>query len=105
MQLDSNMKRYATTRQKLDKSGTRVYGTTYYPQIPIENADEFIFVKDGDRFDSLAFKYYNDVTLWWVIAKANGIKGKAAVSVDEILRIPGNITRILENFRNINRTG
>ena len=99
------MKRYSTTRQKLDKSGTRVYSTTYYPQIPIEDNDKFIYPKDGDRLDTLAYKYYGNTTLWWVIAKANGIKGKAAVSVDEILRIPGNITRILENFRKINRTG
>jgi len=97
-----NMKRYATTIQKLDKSGTRVYGTTYYPQIPIENADEFIFVKDGDRFDSLAFKYYGDTTLWWVIAKANGLKGKPVLPTGRIIRIPSDITNIIENFKNLN---
>jgi len=99
------MKRYSTTRQKLDKSGVIVYGTTYYPQIPVEDTDKFVYPKDGDRLDTLAYRYYGDTTLWWVIAKANGIKGKVAVSVDEILRIPGNITTILENFRKINRTG
>ena len=99
------MKRYSTTRRKLDKSGVEVYRTTYYPQIPISDNDKFVRPVDGDRLDTLAYRYYGDITLWWVIAKANGIKGKAALSVDEILRIPGNITRILENFRNINRTG
>ena len=99
------MKRYSTTRQKLDKSGVRVYGTTYYPRIELDDSDKFIYPKDGDRLDSLAYSFYGDTTLWWVIAKANGIKGKVAVSVDEILRIPGNITTILENFRRINRTG
>ena len=99
------MKRYSTTRKKLDKSGTRVYGTTYYPSIELDDSDKFIHPKDGDRLDTLAYKYYGNTTLWWVIAKANGIRGKVAVSVDEILRIPGNITRILENFRKINRTG
>ena len=99
------MKRYSTTRQKLDKSGVRVYGTTYYPKIPISDNDKFVHPIDGDRLDTLAYRHYGDTTLWWVIAKANGIRGKVAVSVDEILRIPGNITRILENFRKINRTG
>ena len=99
------MKRYSTTRQKLDKSGVIVYGTTYYPQIPIEDTDKFVFSKDGDRLDTLAYRYYGDTTLWWVIAKANCIKGKVAAPVDELLRIPGNITVILENFRKINRTG
>ena len=99
------MKRYLNTKRKINKTGQRVYGTTYYPRIEIEDSDTFIYPKDGDRLDTLAYKYYGDITLWWVIAKANGIKGKAALSVDEILRIPGNITRILENFRRINRTG
>ena len=99
------MKRYATTKRKLDKSGVEVYRTTYYPQISVSDDDKFIYPKDGDRLDTLAYKYYGDTTLWWVIAKANGIKGKVVVSVDEILRIPGNITRIIENFRRINRTG
>ena len=99
------MNRYSTTKKKIDKSGIRVYSTTYYPEISVSDSDAFIYPKDGERLDTLAYTYYNDVSLWWVIAKANGIRGKVAVSVDEILRIPGNITRILENFRKINRTG
>ena len=99
------MKRYATTKRKLDKSGVEVYRTTYYPQIPISDNDKFVRPVDGDRLDTLAYRYYGDITLWWIIAKANGLKGKAGVSVDNILRIPGNIAKIIENFRKINRTG
>tara|TARA_R100000030_G_scaffold28762_2_gene21268 strand:+ start:934 stop:1236 length:303 start_codon:yes stop_codon:yes gene_type:complete len=99
------MKRYSTTRQRLDKAGMRVYSTTFYPQIPISDSDQFIYPKDGDRLDTLAYRYYGDTTLWWVIAKANGIKGKVAVSVDDVLRIPGNISIIMENFRRINNNG
>ena len=99
------MKRYSTTRRKLDKSGVEVYRTTYYPQIPISDNDKFVRPVDGDRLDTLAYRYYGDITLWWVIAKANGIKGKVVTSVDEVLRIPGDISRIIENFRKINKTG
>ena len=99
------MKRYSTTRRKLDKSGVEVYRTTYYPQIPISDNDKFVRPVDGDRLDTLAYRYYGDITLWWIIAKANGIKGKVVTSVDDVLRIPGDISRIIENFRNINRTG
>ena len=99
------MKRYSTTKQKLDKSGTRVYSTTYYPEIPIDNNDVFIISKEGDRLDNLAHKYYSDNTLWWVIAKANGIKGISALRPGENLRIPLNIQKIIENFRNINKSG
>ena len=99
------MKRYETTKRKIDKSGIRVYGTTYYPEIPLENEDKFIYAKVGDRLDSLAHKFYNDITLWWVIAKANGLKGKPALTHGEVLRIPSNIITIVENFRQLNKTG
>tara|TARA_A100001515_G_scaffold75456_2_gene60037 strand:- start:2800 stop:3099 length:300 start_codon:yes stop_codon:yes gene_type:complete len=96
------MKRYETTPIKTDKSGIRVYSTTYYPDIPLDDSDEFISVIDGDRVDLVANRYYGDVSLWWVIAKANGIKGKAALTPGDVLRIPGNINQIIENFENLN---
>jgi len=99
------MKRYTTTRKRIDKAGIRSYSTTYYPTIPIENNDIFIYTKDGDRLDNIAYKYYGDNTLWWIIAKANGIRGIMALDVGTSLRIPGNVTRIVERFRNINKAG
>ena len=99
------MKRYSSTKQKFDKSGVRIYSTTYYPEIPISNNDSFIVSKEGDRLDNLAHKYYSDNNLWWVIAKANGIKGKSALKPGENLRIPLNIQRIIEDFRNVNKSG
>ena len=96
------MNRYKTTPIKTDKSGIRVYSTTYYPDIPLDDSDEFISVIDGDRVDLVANRYYGDVSLWWVIAKANGIKGKAALTPGDVLRIPGNINRIIENFNDLN---
>ena len=96
------MKRYETTPIKTDNSGIRVYSTTYYPDIPLDDSDEFISVIDGDRVDLVANRYYGDVSLWWVIAKANGIKGKAALTPGDVLRIPGNINRIIENFNDLN---
>ena len=75
------MKRYSSTRRKRDKSNITSYTTTMYPSIPIENSDKFIVTKIGDRLDTLAHRYYGDITLWWVIAKANGIKGKIALDI------------------------
>ena len=99
------MKRFTDIKKRLSGNGKRYFINTVLPDVPLSREDVYIITQDGDRLDNLAYKYYGDTTLWWVIAKANGIKGKAAVSVDEILRIPGNITTILENFRKINRTG
>lgn len=96
------MKRYNNTPRKIDKSGIRVYQTTYYPEIKISDSDVFIMPKEGQRLDNLAYKYYGDTTLWWIIAKANGIKGVAVPPIDEPIRIPGNITNIIENFNDLN---
>jgi hypothetical protein len=95
--------RYSKTRIKRDKSGIKLYSTTYYPDISIEDEDTFIYPSFGERLDTLAHKYYNDVSLWWIIAKANGIKGKLTPSVDTQIRIPSNIPKILEDFDNLNK--
>tara|TARA_B100001059_G_C17827057_1_gene582049 strand:- start:930 stop:1229 length:300 start_codon:yes stop_codon:yes gene_type:complete len=99
------MRRYSTTRTKRDKSGVSVYRTTLYPEIPIENADQFIYSKIGDRVDSLASKYYGDNTLWWIIAKANGIRGKIALSPATLLRIPSDVETIVQRFIELNQEG
>ena len=95
--------RYSNTKIKRDKSGIRVYKTTYYPDIPIKDTDQFIYPHFGDRLDVLAHKFYGDVTLWWVIAKANGLKGKMYAPQNTEIRIPGNVSKVLEDFYNLNR--
>ena len=95
--------RYSNTKIKRDKSGIRVYKTTYYPDIPISDNDQFIYPRYGERLDLLSYKFYGDVTLWWVIAKANGLKGKLYVPQDTEIRIPGNVSKVLEDFNNLNK--
>jgi len=94
--------RYSNTKVKRDKSGIRVYKTTYYPDIPISDNDQFIYPRFGERLDLLSYKFYGDVTLWWVIAKANGLKGKMYVPQNTEIRIPGNVSKVLEDFNNLN---
>jgi len=96
------MKRYDNNKIKIDKDGKRVYTTTYYPPIPLTNSDQFIQTKVGTRLDNLAQVYYGDSTLWWVIAKANGIKGFTSLKSNTKLRIPSNISEILEKFKQLN---
>ena len=97
--------RYQTTKTKKSKEGFRTYTTTYYPNIPISDSDTFILAKAGSRLDSLANEYYGDTKLWWVLAKSNGIRGKIALKAGELIRIPGNITKIIDDFEAINETG
>lgn len=84
----------------------RVFASTLYPKILIDSSDIFITSKWGDRLDLLANTFYNDVTLWWVIAQANGI-GKGTLNVEPglQLRIPRNIAKIMADLETINKEG
>lgn len=98
------MSRYRFTGIKIDKNtGNRVQKTTLYPEIKIEDGDQFIYPLDGDRMESIAYRFYGDSTLWWIIAKANGIRdGSFGLKPDEKIRIPSNVPQILSDLRAIN---
>ena len=96
------MNRYKNNRRKIDKSGKRVYGTTYYPEIPLHNSDTLYQTTVNDRLDNLAFSFYEDSSLWWVIAKANGIKGKMVLESGTVIRIPGNVSKVIHDFKKLN---
>ena len=94
------MSRYDFTPMKLNKDGKRVFKPTIYPRIPIRDSDIFIYPKFGDRLDNLAFKYYGDVSLWWIIAKANNLDAAhIGLEVDNQIRIPINIQPILTKLK------
>ena len=38
------------------------------------DGDQFIFPFDGDRLDSLAQRYYGNVTKWFIISEANNLE-------------------------------
>ncbi len=51
----------------------------------------------------IAHEFYGDVTLWWIIAKANiMIHGTLAVEPGIKLRIPIDTETILNNFYRLN---
>lgn len=94
--------RYTYTRLKKNKDGKRVFKPTMYPKIPIRDSDIFIYPKFGDRLDNLAQKYYNDVSLWWIIAKANNLdKAEIGLNVEKQIRIPMEIDIILNKLKNM----
>ena len=84
--------------------GKRVYITTQYPKIYPTSSDTIVISNEGDFLDSLAYKYYGDPTLWWVIALANGIgKGRMSIPSGIQIRVPFNINEILVQFHNLNQ--
>lgn len=58
--------------------------------IPLSKNDDYVQITltEKDRLDLLAYKYYGNALLWWVIALANDIYDPFDVPVGSILRIP-----------------
>lgn len=81
------------------------YKGKYYPNIPLSESDVYVITTVGDRLDSLAYSYYNDPTLWWVIAVANNNATKGALypAPGTQLRIPTEINGILQQINNFNQ--
>lgn len=75
--------------------GKRVYSSNKLPIIPIGDRDIYIVANETTTLDSLALKYYRDSTLWWVIARANGIGFGYSVEAGKQIRIPFSIERFV----------
>lgn len=97
------MKRYANISVINRYDGKRVYLTTSYPTIIPSDNDFIIITNEGDYLDTLAYRYYGDPTLWWVIAMVNNIgKGRLSIEPGLSLRIPTNINEIIDKFNKLN---
>jgi|TARA_R110000803_G_scaffold86268_2_gene152629 hypothetical protein len=93
--------RYTNNETKNTNDGRRVYRSKIYPQIPLSDNDIYVATETGDRLDSLAYQYYKDASLWWIIASANNIHNAPLGLIDgTILRIPQNYIEINNNFIN-----
>ena len=98
------MRRYISTPITTRWDGKRVYKTTSYPIILPSTTDLQIVSNETDYLDTLAYKYYGDPTLYWIIAVANpGLgKGRMSVPMGLTLRIPTNVNSITDQFNKSN---
>lgn len=99
------MSRYTNIPKTKTNNGTRLYKTVKYPEIPRGNNDVYVITTDGDRYDILAYRYYKDKSLWWVISSANAeyTQGSLYPPVGVQLRIPGNLNSILTAYDALNQ--
>lgn len=82
---------------------SQYYTNNIYPDIPLSNDDNYIITTLGDRLDLLAYDFYGDVNLWWIIASANSLPGDSLFPEPGMqLRIPVDIQNILNSYRSIN---
>ena len=95
--------RYSNNETKKTVVGRTVYKPKIYPNIPLRDDDLYVATETGDRLDTLAYDYYRDSTLGWIIASANNIHNAVFGFEDgTILRIPLNYIEIVSNQTKIN---
>lgn len=93
--------RYENNEEKKLNDGRRVYRSRIYPNIPKKDTDIYIATQGGDRLDTLANQFYDDSSLWWIIATANNLHDAPFALPDgTILRIPIDKVEIINKFRN-----
>lgn len=91
--------RYQNELKKKTFDGREVYRVKIYPNIPLRDDDIYVATEMGDRLDTLAYDFYENSSLWWIIASANNIhSAKFGFEPGTVLRIPQNYIEILRNF-------
>ena len=97
--------RYRDISRLRTTDGIDYIANTIYPEIPLSDQDYYVISTGGDRYDTLAQQFYNDHTLWWIIAAANNSERASLVVEPGVqLRIPADTQEALERFRQANKT-
>jgi len=97
--------RYTHTKLFKTDSGKRYYSSTFYSEIEKTDRDTYIISDRETRLDLLAYDYYDDAELYWVIAICNNIQGSIFVTPGMQICIPnrsrlGEIISKLETLNN-----
>lgn len=94
--------RYENNPTKKTIDGREVYKSKIYPNIELRDTDLYVATETGDRLDTLAHQFYNDSSLWWIIASANNIHDAPIGLVEgTVLRIPEAYISIIRDFKNV----
>ena len=89
--------------KKLDGVRNQYYVNNIYPDIPLSGDDSYVISVAGDRMDLIAFDFYGDVNLWWVIASANALAGDSLyLEPGQQIRIPSNLPGVINQYKRIN---
>ena len=97
------MARYNTILKT--NQGVPYFKGKVYPNIPLSANDIYVITTIGDRLDYMAYTYYRDSELWWIISSANNniTKGSLFPVPGTQLRIPSDINSILDQFNKFNQ--
>ena len=88
---------------KQNDTGSQYYLNNLYPSIPLSNDDNYVITVLGDRLDLLAFDFYGDSSMWWIIASANALPGDSLyLEPGSQLRIPIDVSGVINQYKLIN---
>jgi phage tail protein X len=95
--------RYSDIKIIKTEQGKRYKKTVVYPKMEKTVDDTYIIAIQGDRLDNLAYKYFGDSRLWWIIARANYLgKGDLTVPIGKQIRIPSDYLSIVDEYNTLN---
>lgn len=81
---------------KFANKDTNGYMLIDLPQFKNSQNYTSINVNSGDRLDTLAKRFYNDSTLWWIIAQFNSLQSSTIyLQTEQIIKIPNNISNFI----------
>jgi nucleoid-associated protein YgaU len=76
-----------------------------YPELPPSQDDLYVITTTGDRYDLLAKQFYNDHTLWWIIAAANNSQKASLIPTPGVqIRIPADKDLAIQLYNTVNST-
>ena len=91
---------YDEILEKKQTDYIRQYSTAFFSNTMVK--DEYSFNehvwKRGDKLYKLAYDYYGDKDLWWIIALWNGQPTEADYSFGDIVQIPFPVDEILRKL-------
>jgi hypothetical protein len=99
------MDRYNNQDKTTTPQGKPYYKGKFYPNVPLSESDIYVITTEGDRLDYIAYTYYRNSELWWIISMANNnaTNGSLFPIPGTQLRIPQNVNAILEQFEKFNK--
>ena len=100
------MNRYRNIQVGKTPKGNRYIKNPIYPSIEETLDDIYVETEYGDRVDVLAYQFYNDASLWWIITTANPGKLRRDSYVCQAglqIRIPHSKQVALDLYNNLNR--
>lgn len=74
----------------------RFYQSLLDPVIERDATDIYVITSLGERLDKLAWKYYSDASLWWIIAASN-----PNIRKDSLYLEPGIQVRIPRDYQKV----